>query len=71
MNKLLASGIAFVTGGARGLGSTVALSFAKAGVKGVVLVDVLDDATLAAAAKDVQSYGATVRQYGLQYTISH
>lgn len=49
----------------------MALSFAKAGVKGVVLVDVLDDATLAAAAKDVQSYGATVRQYGLRYTISH
>jgi NAD(P)-dependent dehydrogenase (short-subunit alcohol dehydrogenase family) len=67
-NKLLAPGIAFVTGGARGLGNAVAVSFAKAGAKGVVIVDILDDATLAAGAQKVESYGATVRSHRLQYS---
>jgi NAD(P)-dependent dehydrogenase (short-subunit alcohol dehydrogenase family) len=46
----------------------VAVSFAKAGAKGVVIVDILDDATLAAGAQKVESYGATVRSHRLQYS---
>jgi len=53
----LAPGIAFITGGARGLGNAVAVSFAKEGARGVVLVDIQDEATFAAGKKAVESYG--------------
>lgn len=49
----------------------MAVSFAKAGAKGIVIVDILDDATLAAAAKDIESHGATVCRQGPQCMINH
>ncbi|KAG4433444.1 hypothetical protein IFR05_011070 [Cadophora sp. M221] len=52
----LAPGIAFVTGGARGLGNAIAVSFAKDGAKGVVIVDINQE-TLNAGKKIVEAYG--------------
>lgn len=52
----VAPGIAFITGGARGLGNAIAISFAKEGAAGVVIVDILNDA-LQQGKKNVESYG--------------
>jgi NAD(P)-dependent dehydrogenase (short-subunit alcohol dehydrogenase family) len=57
----LPSGVAFVSGGARGLGNAVAVSFAKAGCKAVVLVDIQDKDMIAEAAKNVEGHGVEVR----------
>jgi len=57
-NEPIAPGVAFVTGGARGLGNAVAVSFAKEGAKGVVLVDIQDEATFQAGKEAVEKYGA-------------
>lgn len=57
----LAPGVAFVTGGARGLGNAIAVSFAKEGARGVVIVDINDEATLEQGKKNVEQYGAKVR----------
>jgi NAD(P)-dependent dehydrogenase (short-subunit alcohol dehydrogenase family) len=56
----LAPGIAFITGGARGLGNAIAVSFAKEGARGVVLVDVGDAETLEQGKKNVEEYGTEV-----------
>lgn len=56
----LAPGVAFITGGARGLGNAVAVSFAKEGARGVVLVDIQDDETFAQGKKSVEAYGTEV-----------
>lgn len=53
----VAPGVAFITGGARGLGNAVAVSFAKEGARAVVLVDIQDAATFEAGKKEVESYG--------------
>lgn len=57
----LAPGVAFVTGGARGLGNAIAVSFAKEGARGVVIVDISDEATFEQGKKNVEQYGAKVR----------
>ncbi|OAG45124.1 hypothetical protein AYO21_00472 [Fonsecaea monophora] len=54
----LTPGVAFVTGGARGLGNAIAVSFAKDGARGVVIVDILSDDLLEAGRKNVETYGA-------------
>jgi NAD(P)-dependent dehydrogenase (short-subunit alcohol dehydrogenase family) len=59
-NAPLAPGVAFVTGGARGLGNAVAVAFAKEGARAVVLVDVNDEETMNAGKKSVEEYGAEV-----------
>jgi NAD(P)-dependent dehydrogenase (short-subunit alcohol dehydrogenase family) len=59
-SALVAPGIAFVTGGARGLGNAIGVSFAKDGAKGVVLVDILDDDAFEEGKKAVEKYGAEV-----------
>ncbi|KIY01975.1 uncharacterized protein Z520_02113 [Fonsecaea multimorphosa CBS 102226] len=56
----VAPGIAFVTGGARGLGNAIGVSFAKEGAKGVCLVDIQDEATFEEGKKAVEKYGAKV-----------
>jgi NAD(P)-dependent dehydrogenase (short-subunit alcohol dehydrogenase family) len=56
----LAPGVAFITGGARGLGNAIAVSFAKEGARGVVLVDIQDDETFAEGKKNVEKYGCEV-----------
>jgi NAD(P)-dependent dehydrogenase (short-subunit alcohol dehydrogenase family) len=60
----LAPGVAFVTGGARGLGNAIAVSFAKEGARGVVIVDINDEATFEQGKKNVEQYGAKVRDNG-------
>ncbi|KAJ5772509.1 hypothetical protein N7520_003038 [Penicillium odoratum] len=58
LSKTFSPGIAFITGGARGLGSAVAASFAKAGARGIALVDIQSQEVFAEAAKEVESHGA-------------
>lgn len=41
-----APGVAFVTGGARGLGNAIAISLARKGARAVAIVDIQDEATL-------------------------
>ncbi|KAK3116648.1 hypothetical protein LTR53_002762 [Teratosphaeriaceae sp. CCFEE 6253] len=57
-NGPVAPGIAFITGGARGLGNAIAVSFAKEGSKGVALVDIQDEATFKEGKEAVEKYGA-------------
>ncbi|KAF1816879.1 NAD(P)-binding protein [Eremomyces bilateralis CBS 781.70] len=54
----LTPGVAFITGGARGLGHATALAFAQHGARAIVLADIHDDATMTAAAQAVTSLGA-------------
>jgi len=53
----LAPGIAFITGGARGLGNAIAVSFAKEGSKGVAIIDIQDKQTMDEGRKNVEEYG--------------
>ncbi|ORY17467.1 hypothetical protein BCR34DRAFT_474708 [Clohesyomyces aquaticus] len=53
----LAPGIAFITGGARGLGNAIAVSFAKEGARGVAIVDIQDGATFQEGKNKVEEYG--------------
>ncbi|RVX67542.1 hypothetical protein B0A52_08895 [Exophiala mesophila] len=53
-----APGVAFITGGARGLGNAIAVSFSKEGARGVVLVDIQDEKTFAEGKANVEKYGA-------------
>jgi len=54
-------GIAFVTGGARGLGNSVAASFVRAGCSGVTIVDVLPESEMETARNAIKELGAEVR----------
>lgn len=56
----LAPGIAFITGGARGLGNAIACSFAKEGSKGIALIDIQDDKTFGEGKARVEKYGTKV-----------
>ena len=49
-------GIAFVTGGARGLGNAIAVSFARDGAAGVAIVDIRND-DLQIGKRAVEAYG--------------
>ncbi|KAF2463058.1 NAD(P)-binding protein [Lindgomyces ingoldianus] len=53
----LAPGIAFITGGARGLGNAIAVSFAKEGASGVAIVDIQHDVTFQEGRKKVEEFG--------------
>lgn len=52
-------GVAFVTGGARGIGHATAIAFAQHGVSAVAVVDLLDEEAFERARKDVEKHGAT------------
>lgn len=56
----LAPGVAFITGGARGLGNAIAVSFAKEGARAVVIVDVQDEKTFADGKQKVEEHGTEV-----------
>lgn len=49
-------GVAFITGGARGLGLAIAQSFAKEGARGIVLFDVQQDDVMSNAKAAVEQY---------------
>jgi NAD(P)-dependent dehydrogenase (short-subunit alcohol dehydrogenase family) len=53
----VAPGIAFITCGARGLGNAIAVSFAKEGAAGVVIVDILNEDALQQGKRNVEAYG--------------
>lgn len=55
-----APGVAFVTGGARGLGNAIAVSYAREGARAVVIVDIGDEKTCDAGQKAVEAYGTKV-----------
>ena len=59
----VAPGIAFITGGARGLGNAIAVSFAKEGSKGIALVDIQDEKTFAEGKAAVEKYGTKVMRF--------
>jgi NAD(P)-dependent dehydrogenase (short-subunit alcohol dehydrogenase family) len=61
----VAPGVAFVTGGARGLGNAIGVSFAKEGARGVCLVDIQDEATFEEGKKAVEKHGAKVITHDL------
>jgi NAD(P)-dependent dehydrogenase (short-subunit alcohol dehydrogenase family) len=56
----LAPGVAFITGGARGLGNAIAVSFAKEGARGVVLVDIQDEKAFEEGKRKVEEIGTEV-----------
>lgn len=56
----LTPGFAFVTGGARGLGNAIAVSFAREGALGVALIDIQDDMTFAKGKAAVEAFGTKV-----------
>lgn len=62
-NGPIAPGIAFITGGARGLGNAIAVSFAKEGAKGIALVDIQDEKTFSEGKAAVEQYGTKVSLY--------
>lgn len=53
-------GIAFITGGARGIGNATARCFAKDGAKGIALVDIQDDETFRKGKEAVEALGSRV-----------
>jgi len=57
----LLPGVAFVTGGGRGLGLAIAVSFAKSGARGVVIVDIHDDEIMKGAKAEIESHGNKVK----------
>jgi len=57
----LLPGVAFVTGGGRGLGLAIAVSFAKSGARGVVIADIQDDETMESAKAEVESHGNQIK----------
>ncbi|KAF4632521.1 hypothetical protein G7Y89_g5605 [Cudoniella acicularis] len=55
-NGPIAPGVAFVTGGGLGLGNAIAVSFAREGARGVVIVDI-NESSLEQGKKVFKSYG--------------
>ncbi|KAF2093740.1 NAD(P)-binding protein [Rhizodiscina lignyota] len=53
----VAPGVAFVTGGARGLGNAIAVSFAREGARGIVIVDVNNEETMKEGVKAIEGQG--------------
>lgn len=56
-------GVAYVTGGARGLGFAVACSFAREGCSAVVIVDVLPDDVMQKSSTEITNLGAKVSHF--------
>jgi NAD(P)-dependent dehydrogenase (short-subunit alcohol dehydrogenase family) len=74
----LATGVAFVTGGARGLGNAIAVSFAREGARAVAIIDIQDEATFAEGKAAVEAFGTKVStfitlftQYGYNFPVAN
>lgn len=67
MAASIVSGIALVTGGARGLGNAVAAAFARNGCKAIAIVDILSDEEMNRGKQKVEKYGAEVTSSNLCY----
>ena len=52
-----AAGVAFVAGGARGLGNTIAVSFARESARGVAIVDIQDREKFSMGRAAVETFG--------------
>lgn len=64
-----APGVAFVTGGARGLGNAVARSFAKEGARAVVIVDINNEEIMEKGKAAVEAHGAEASEVRLGSSI--
>ncbi|KAM0360243.1 hypothetical protein ACHAPK_011843, partial [Fusarium culmorum] len=58
MGLSILPGVAFVTGGARGLGNAIAVAFAREGCPSVVIVDILPDEVMEKGRKEVEKHNA-------------
>jgi hypothetical protein len=65
-----APGVAFVTGGARGLGNAIAVSYAREGARAVVIVDIQGEKICEAGTKAVEAYGTEVGSLGPSLCLS-
>lgn len=67
----LTPGVAFITGGGRGLGNAIAVSFAKDGAKGVALVDISDEKTFAEGKAAVEKANPDCKCITVHCDVSH
>lgn len=66
----LAPGVAFITGGARGLGNAIAQAFAKEGSRGICIVDIQDEKTFAEGKAAIEALGTHAKVINIHADIT-